>query len=86
MRSLKSLRLLKRFEQLRMLVETIIASFPALGSVVIVLGFYLTFMGMLGVQFFKGSFHHGCYLAKARPAPRSNDAKAGTLVGEEGVG
>jgi hypothetical protein len=44
LRALKSLRLLNRFKDMRILVETLILSFPALISVVIVMLFYLLFM------------------------------------------
>jgi hypothetical protein len=60
LRALKSLRLLNQFSDMRILVETLILSFPALGSVVIVMLFYLLFMGMIGVQFYKGLFHYEC--------------------------
>jgi len=68
LRALKSLRLLNQFTDMRILVETLILSFPALGSVVIVMLFYLLFMAMSGVQFYKGLFHYQCHPMLVRAA------------------
>jgi len=60
LRALRPLRVIKRNPGLRVAVNSLLNSFPAMANVSLVVLFWLALYSLLGVQFFKGSFFR-CY-------------------------
>ncbi|KAM7365204.1 hypothetical protein PAMP_016150 [Pampus punctatissimus] len=57
LRVLRPLRVIKRAPRLKLAVEALIASVKPIGNIVLICGAFF-FFGILGVQLFKGKFHH----------------------------
>lgn len=57
-RTLRPLRLISRAPGLKIVVETLLASLAPIGNLVVVAFVFFTIFGILGVQLFKGKFHH----------------------------
>lgn len=60
LRALRPLRAMSRFPMLRRTVDGFLRAIPALASVGGLLGFFLLFFSVSGVQLFVGSFHDRC--------------------------
>ncbi|XP_074525801.1 voltage-dependent T-type calcium channel subunit alpha-1H-like [Halichoeres trimaculatus] len=58
LRTLRPLRLIKRAPRLKLAVEALIASVKPIGNILFICCTFLFFYGILGVQLFKGKFHH----------------------------
>ncbi|KAM7365209.1 hypothetical protein PAMP_016155 [Pampus punctatissimus] len=58
LRVLRPLRVIKRAPRLKLAVEALIASVKPIGNIVLICGAFFFFFGILGVQLFKGKFHH----------------------------
>lgn len=59
LRALRPLRLISRYENLKIVVNTLFKSLPELGSILVVGAMFYLIFGLLGVSYFKGSFY-GC--------------------------
>ncbi|XP_074544692.1 voltage-dependent T-type calcium channel subunit alpha-1H-like [Halichoeres trimaculatus] len=57
-RTFRPLRVIKRAPRLKLAVEALIASVKPIGNILIICCTFLFFFGILGVQLFKGKFHH----------------------------
>eukprot|EP00755_Sulcionema_specki_P015465 Sspe_Gene.59469::Locus_32653_Transcript_1_1_Confidence_1.000_Length_6391::g.59469::m.59469 len=60
-RLIRPLRAIRRVRGMQVLVKTIVASFPLLFDVVLLLLFVLFTFAILGMQFWGGLFHQRCY-------------------------
>ncbi|XP_034538500.1 voltage-dependent T-type calcium channel subunit alpha-1H-like isoform X1 [Notolabrus celidotus] len=58
LRTFRSLRVIKRAPKLKLAVESLIAAVKPIGNIVLICCMYFFFFGILGVQLFKGKFHH----------------------------
>ncbi|CAI2380762.1 unnamed protein product [Moneuplotes crassus] len=56
-RALRPLRMISRNEGLKIAIQALLSSLPAIGNVVIILLLFLLIFAILGVSFFKGSFY-----------------------------
>ena len=61
-RALRPLRALKRVPGMPVLISSIMAAFPKLGTVVSLCGFVFLIFGIVGMELFKGSLHYRCAL------------------------
>ena len=59
-RLLRPLRSISRFPGLRVLVETILSAIPQLGNIMLLATMYFLTFGIVGVQLWRGLFHHRC--------------------------
>ena len=67
-RVLRPLRAMTRVKGMKLLVDKIIATVPALGDVTLLLSFEYIIFGIIGVQLFQGALAHGCaVLMNPRP-------------------
>ena len=57
-RALRPLRVISRNESLKIAIQALLASIPAIGNVLIICGLFLLIFGILGVNFFKGAYYH----------------------------
>ena len=63
---------MQRIRGMRVIVSCILAALPQLGTVVVFLVFVLSIFGIVGVQLFKGSLRHQCFIVDAdHPTDRS---------------
>ncbi|CAI2379843.1 unnamed protein product [Moneuplotes crassus] len=56
-RALRPLRMISRNEGLKIAIEALLSSLPAIGNVVIILVLFVLIFAILGVNFFKGAFY-----------------------------
>lgn len=59
-RLLRPLRSINRFPGLKVLVETILSAIPQLGNILLLASIYFITFGIVGVQLWRGAFHHRC--------------------------
>jgi hypothetical protein len=59
-RLLRPLRSISRFPGLKVLVETIMSAVPQLGNILLLTSMYFITFGIVGVQLWRGVFHHRC--------------------------
>lgn len=59
-RLLRPLRSISRFPGLKVLVETIMSAIPQLGNILLLTSMYFLTFGIVGVQLWRGMFHHRC--------------------------
>ena len=59
-RLLRPLRSISRFPGLKVLVETILSAIPQLGNILLLASIYFVTFGIVGVQLWRGVFHHRC--------------------------
>ena len=59
-RLLRPLRSISRFPGLKVLVETILSAIPQLGNILLLTSIYFITFGIVGVQLWRGAFHHRC--------------------------
>eukprot|EP00957_Ditylum_brightwellii_P030192 2284667-Ditylum_brightwellii.AAC.1 len=58
MRVLRPLRMINRFPELKVIVDALLSSFPAVGNVAVICGLFFLIFAIFGVTFLKGSFYH----------------------------
>ena len=59
-RVLRPLRALSTLPKMRVLIASLLTSLPALGNVIILMGFIFSIFGILGIQVWKGLQHYRC--------------------------
>ena len=57
LRALRPLRVISRNEGLKLVVNSLFSSLPAMGNVMLVCGLFVLIFAILGVNFFKGRFY-----------------------------
>lgn len=67
LRALRPLRVISRNEGLRLVVNALLASIPAMTNVIMVCLLFLMIFAIMGINFFKGSFYH-CEFVKMESA------------------
>lgn len=70
-RALRPLRVISRNEGLKLVVNTLFASIPALKNVLLVILLILLIFAIMGVNFFKGTFYY-CSLSSSYTQSQSN--------------
>jgi len=58
LRALRPLRMISRNEGMRLVVNALLASLPSMTNVLLVCSLFILIFSIMGVNFFKGSFHH----------------------------
>ncbi|XP_031571362.1 voltage-dependent T-type calcium channel subunit alpha-1H-like [Actinia tenebrosa] len=58
LRTLRPLRVISRAPGIKIVVETLISSLKPIGNIVLIAATFFIIFGILGVQLFKGKFHH----------------------------
>ena len=54
LRALRPLRMISRLENMKLVINSILATFPALGNVALITSLFMFVFGIVGVQQFKG--------------------------------
>ena len=83
LRALRPLRVAKRLDGVKRVIETILMSLPAIGNVMMIVFLFLLIFGILGVQLFKG----GLYYCHGLPTDHYNVSRVdchGIAQGEDG--
>jgi len=58
LRALRPLRMISRNEGLKLVVNSLFSSLPALGNVMLVCGMFVLIFAIMGINIFKGKFYH----------------------------